>query len=351
MIRRFRALVLVLLGSLVCAAVGYAAALAMSPSRGDEAAPPSGPVTAEVGLRRLTSSVVVRGDAGFADPVELVVRTAAPLPVVTRLPKKRGATVRAGEVVLEVAGRPVVALTGPLPAYRDLAPGAVGPDVRQLEGALAALGLDPGDVDDEFTAATGAAVQRLYERLDYPAPAGAGLPMSEVAYVPSLPRRVDRMPTRLGAPLAEKPILLSGTDLVVTIGLTAADTALLEAGMRAVVAVPGGRSVRGRLGAVTPTATGGRTTVRPLRLTERQRRALRGANVKVTVPLRSTGGRVLVVPLAALSTDAAGTVRVVRVDADGTTEAVEVATGLSAEGYAEVRGDGLAAGDRVVVGR
>ena len=60
----------------------------------------------------------------------------------------------------------------------------------------------------------------------------------------------------------------------------------------------------------------------------------------------------LAVPLAALSTDAAGTVRVVRVASDGSSETVEVEMGLSAEGYVEVSADrdDLAAGDRVVVG-
>lgn len=376
--RRFRSLLLITAGSLACAGLGYAAALTMAPSTGRDAPPPTGPVTAAVELRKITSAVVVRGDANFSDPVPLVVRTTAPLPIVTAAPRHRGTTVRAGEVVLEVAGRPVIALTGALPAYRDLAPGDVGPDVAQLEQALARIGLDPGDVDDEFTTYTSAAVADLYERLGYPAPTagtigsapdgaageeattGAAaadadevvLPMSEVTYVPSLPRRVDRAPARLGKPLPRAPMLLSGSELVVSIGLTTADQEVLEAGMPVVIDVPGGAEVRGRLGAVTGTETGARTSVRLPGLTDPQQRALQGANVKVTVPLESTRGKVLVVPLAALSTDAAGTARVVRVDPDGSTSTVRVEVGLSAEGYVEVRVvDGeLADGDRVVVG-
>lgn len=368
--RRFRALVLVVLASVMCAGLGYAAALTMAPSDDGAAAPPSGPVTAAVELRRLTSSVITRGDASFSDPVALVVRTVAELPVVTRTPKQRGGSVAAGDVVLEVAGRPVIALPGSLPAYRDLAVGDVGPDVAQLELALAALGLDPGEADDELTGATAEAVEDLYERLGYPLPATGGapppadgedapaaadvvLPMSEVTYVPTLPRRVDRVPARRGRLLPDVPMSLSGSELVVSIGLTAADLAVLEPGMRAVIEGPGSERLVGRLGAVTETRTGGRTSVRLERLDERQQRALEGANVKVSVPLESTDGKVLVVPLAALSTDAAGTVRVVRIASDGSSRAVEVETGLAAEGYAEVRpvGGGLAAGDRVVVGR
>lgn len=370
--RRFRSLVIVLVGSLAFAALGYAAALTMAPSDGDgAAAPPTGPVTAAVELRRISSAVVARGDANFSDPVELVVRTAAPLPIVTNAPKRVGASIAAGEVALEVAGRPVIALAGSLPAYRDLAEGDVGPDVAQLERALVGVGLDPGDVDDEFTTYTSAAVADLYERLGYEppisAPAGSGdsgedagaagatsasvLPMSEVTYVPTLPRRVDRAPVRRGKPLPKVPMLLSGSELVVSIGLTTADKEVLKAGMRVLVDVPGQQAVRGRLGAVTATETGARTSVRLPHLGEQRQKALQGANVKVTVPLESTRGKVLVVPLSALSTDAAGTVRVVRVAADGSSDAIEVEIGLSAEGYVEVRdGSDLAEGDRVVVG-
>jgi len=373
--RRFRSLLIVVAGSLACAGLGYAAALTMAPSTGDDgAAPTTGPVTAPVELRRLGSSVITRGDAAFSDPVELVVRTAVPLPIVTRAPKPRGTTVAAGEVVLEVAGRPVIVLTGTLPAYRDLGVGDVGPDVTQLELSLTAVGLDPGEVDDEFTSSTAAAVDELYERLGYVpasesselpdappgedgAPVDAGgtevvLPMSEVSYVPTLPRRVDRSPARRGAQLPKVPMLLSGSELIVSIGLTTADTEVLEQGMRAEITVPGGRAIRGRLGAVTKTATGGRTTLRLPDLTSQQQRDLRGSNVKVTVPLEATDGKVLVVPLAALTTDAAGTARVVRVTSSGETETVAVEVGLAAEGFAEVRPQEgtLAEGDRVVVG-
>jgi hypothetical protein len=340
----------------------------MAPSTDTGAAAPTGPVTAPVERRKITSAVIARGDANFSDPVELVIRSVAPLPIVTAAPKHRGETVDAGEVVLEVAGRPVIALAGGLPAYRDLTPGDIGPDVAQLEKALVAIGLDPGDVDDEFTKYTGAAVADLYERLGYePTTAaesdpdatdevgpseGPIVPMSEVTFVPTLPRRVDRAPARRGRTLPEKPMLLSGSDLIVSIGLTAADRDLLHRGMRAIVDIPGEDDVRARLRSVTATATGGRTSLRLPGLSGRQQHAVQGANVKVTVPLASTKRPALVVPLAALSTDAGGTVRVVRVAAGGARHTIEVELGLSADGFVEVRADSedLAEGDRVVVG-
>jgi peptidoglycan hydrolase-like protein with peptidoglycan-binding domain len=292
-----------------------------------------------------------------------------------------GDRVVAGEVLTEVAGRPVLLLPGRLPAYRDLVVGDNGPDVLQLETALAALGYDPGVVDDEYTAATGAAVSAMYEDRGYRPPTIAGLtseegsgvpttgdpsagsgaasrarvtplPMSEVAYAPSLPRRVDRLPGRVGESLPSAPVLLSGTTSIVTVGLTTADVGQLHAGMRAVVELPRGGHVTSRIGAVRHTATGGTTTIALPALQPSDRASLANANVRVQVPLQASPGKVLVVPVAALSTDAGGVVHVVRIDADGSAHPVTVALGLAADGFARVTPhDGrLRAGDRVEVG-
>jgi hypothetical protein len=361
--RRLRFLLLLVVGSLVCAALGYGAALTVASSSDADRTPPRAPVTARVEFRRLTSSVIVRGDGRFADPASVVLRVDAPVPVVTRTPVRVGGLVDAGDVLVEVTGRPVIALPGRLPAYRDLAVGDTGPDVLQLKVALAGLGYDAGEPDDAFTPQTAAAVAALYRRLGYPPATGAAgstggrgtavLPMSEVAFVPTLPRRLDRFPARVGALLPKPPVQLSGTRLVLRVDLTTADARLLHAGMPAVVDPPGGKRVTGHLGGVRHTTTGGKTTVLLPSLDAATQRSLQGADVKVTVPLSSTSGKVLLVPLAALSTDARGVVRVERVARDGATRTITVHVGLSAGGYAEVRArpGQLSAGDRVVVGR
>lgn len=349
--RRLRTIVVLLVGSVAFAAAGYGTALRMASTTDGDHHPPTAPVTAPVELRRISSVVVVRGDARFADPVQVSLSVAAPVPVVTRTPIRVGDTVEAGEVLVEVAGRPVIALPGRLPPYRDLKEGDIGPDVEQLEQALRTLGPWSGTVDDTFDEATTEAVTDLYERLDYEPP-GTGLPRGEVAFAPTLPRRLDRRIARLGTLLPRRPLLLSGTQLIVSVDLTAADTSVLRAGMEAEIELPGG-AITGRLGPVRRTATGGRTDVRVPELGRAARRALRGANVKVTVPLGASDGKVLVVPLAALNTDADGAVRVIRQDDGGATTDVEVEVGLSSGGFAEVtaRTGALAAGQRVVVGR
>ena len=59
--------------------------------------------------------------------------------MITWLPAA-GARVSRGEPVYAVNGQPVLLFYGPGPAWRDLGPGVIGPDVRQLNRNLAALG-------------------------------------------------------------------------------------------------------------------------------------------------------------------------------------------------------------------
>lgn len=69
-----------------------------------------------------------------------------------------GDAVGAGSVVATVDGEPVVAFIGDIPSYRDLdVDSSDGPDIRQLETNLVALGFDPFgyiDIDETFDSAT-----------------------------------------------------------------------------------------------------------------------------------------------------------------------------------------------------
>ncbi|HZI36861.1 MAG TPA: hypothetical protein VFF24_01045, partial [Acidimicrobiia bacterium] len=76
------------------------------------------------------------------------------------------------------------------------------------------------------------------------------------------------------------------------------------------------------------------------------------ANVRVTIPVSSTGGAVLAVPAAALSATADGSTIVQVEEDDGALRTVTVEPGLAAGGLVEVtpvEGQ-LAEGDLVVVG-
>ncbi|TDD65332.1 peptidoglycan-binding protein [Jiangella aurantiaca] len=393
------------------------------------AAPEASEVTVPVELRTLNSEVVTRGDVTSAGAVDVTPETGGleTPPIVTGQVPEVGAEITEGAALLEIVGRPLIALAGELPMYRSLRPGMSGPDVEQLELTLDRLGLDPGEVDDEYTAATGNAVAELFERIGYepPAPdpqaeaeldaandavdqaedavedaeealdaaapgpdgapadedaledalddarerleeaeaardeaaaaAGTPLPASEVMFVPSLPRRVDEVHVRRGGQVDGAVMSVSGASLVVTANVDEADYELLAVDQAVSIEVPTGEQVPGTITAIAEAegegATGWDVTITPGELTPEQAEALRGQNVRVTVPIESTDGDVLAVPLAALTAGPGGESRV-EVMRDGVAELVEVEVGLTAQGYAEVTAvDGtLAEGDLVVVG-
>jgi hypothetical protein len=77
-----------------------------------------------------------------------------------------------------------------------------------------------------------------------------------------------------------------------------------------------------------------------------------GASVKLSISVKSTGRKVLTVPVTALSVGADGTSRVQLQRSGGQSEFVNVEAGLAAQGLVEVRpvGGELEAGNLVVVG-
>lgn len=137
-----------------------------------EAAPPArSVVTVEVERRLLTASVVTRGDVrpATATAVEAPAGSAPDSTgsaVVTGVFIEVGDSVVSGDVVVEVAGRPVFVLGGEVPAYRSLQPGMVGRDVEQLQAALAGSGCDV-DTSGTYDEATKACVAALYADAGY----------------------------------------------------------------------------------------------------------------------------------------------------------------------------------------
>jgi peptidoglycan hydrolase-like protein with peptidoglycan-binding domain len=122
-------------------------------------------ITVPVEKRKLESTLTIAGDIQRVSPA--VVRLAGNVggggdrQVVTRLPAV-DTEVAEGSVLLEVSGRPVFAMRGELPMYRQLVPGSTGPDVAQLETALNTLGFSPGTVDTVFDSGTEAALDAFY---------------------------------------------------------------------------------------------------------------------------------------------------------------------------------------------
>ncbi|MEU9082279.1 peptidoglycan-binding domain-containing protein [Streptomyces sp. NPDC048357] len=139
----------------------------------DKAAPPPSVLSAALEKRVLKDTVTIRGMVTADQSVQVTGAAAGAAgggakPVVTKVNVKAGETVAPGKVLVETSGRPVFALQGALPVYRDLKPGATGQDVAQLQQALTVLGHKTGaDAKGTFGPGTKAAVQAFYAAIGY----------------------------------------------------------------------------------------------------------------------------------------------------------------------------------------
>ena len=163
-----------LLAVVVFAAAGWAAGRQIrSPAQvaADTAPPAPSPIAVPVTRRTLSTEVIVRGTVRYGAPQTVVLATSelkqggkqGAAGIVTHPPRRR-TTLRAGQTAMTVDGRPAFVLPGATPMHRDLGPGDRGPDVLQLERALAAFGFGPGAVDGRYDGATQGAVSAFYLR-------------------------------------------------------------------------------------------------------------------------------------------------------------------------------------------
>lgn len=144
----------------------------------DTAPPPPDVLSAAVEKRVLKDTVILRGTVTAGESVDVAPVLAetgdsGSRTVVTKLPVRPGDSVTAGEVVVEVSGRPFFVLKGELPVYRDLRPGSEGDDVKQLQEALTSLGQQTGrDAPGVFGDGTKRALGAFYRTIGYdPLPA------------------------------------------------------------------------------------------------------------------------------------------------------------------------------------
>jgi HlyD family secretion protein len=210
--RRRRILLAVAAGAALLAIGGLiGATFVKSPAQlAADTAPPAPTVTtAKVTSQDLTSSVAMRGVVYPSTQYDVSASGPAAQLYISKLDVRAGDTVRSGELIAEIDGAPMFVLSGSVPAWRDLAPGETGPDVAELQKALAALGYsDEGDTSGYYGAGTEDAVSAFYQHLGYTVPtastasgtgtgagAGAGatgpqVPQGDVLFLPSLPATV-----------------------------------------------------------------------------------------------------------------------------------------------------------------
>ncbi len=108
-------------------------------------------IAESVSVRTLTDEITIRGELRRD---ELQVVTAAVDGKVGHVSVEDGDTVNAGDALLTIDGREVVAVLGDFAFYRQLDVGSEGPDVRQLENILSSAGYPVGDVDSLYTEET-----------------------------------------------------------------------------------------------------------------------------------------------------------------------------------------------------
>jgi peptidoglycan hydrolase-like protein with peptidoglycan-binding domain len=342
-------------GVVLCGAAWWTSARAGGQG-GDQDRGEVATTTAAVTRRDLRATEAVDGTLGYGETRLLANQRQG---TVTALPEE-GSVVTRGRSLYRVDGEPVPLLYGRLPAWRALSVGVDdGPDVRQLEQNLVALGYDPDravTVDSHFTWATRAAVRRWQEALGLEE-TGSVQP-GDAVWQPGPVRVASRKAAvgdsaRPGSPVLE----VTDTTRQVTIDLDASRQPYVHTGDRVDLELPGGRTTTGRVASVGKVATvpagdgtgEGDPTVELVVSLDHPKATgrLDQAPVDASITTEVRKG-VLAVPVSALLALAEGGYAV-EVERDGHRQLVGVETGLFADGQVEVEGQGLRAGDRVVV--
>ena len=168
-IRKNRALAAGLAAVILSSLVSWGAASRIR-SPGEVAArtapPKPSAISVPVEKKVLASDVVIRGTVRYGAPQSVLLPASSirrGSPILTSAPEK-GKDLSEGSVAFTVSGRPAIVLQGAMPAHRDITPGTVGDDVRQLQQALVRLGFNPGRTDGVYDNRTEVAVAHWYTK-------------------------------------------------------------------------------------------------------------------------------------------------------------------------------------------
>jgi len=345
---------LTLLAGAECATAASGATLAVPTS------------TALVQRQDIVQRQSVQGTITFADPDGIQALTIPP-EVLTALPAP-GTVVDRGQQLYRVGAQPVVLMLGSTPAWRRMAEGCSGADVKELEENLIALGFAGSGLaaNGVFDQADAAAVRRWQASLGLPQ--DGTVPLGVIQFLPT-PVRVTAVHAQLGAlPPAGGGqsggalLDVTSTKQVVTVDLDTAYLASVKAGNQVSVLLPDNRTqAQGTVSSVgsvatvapAPQGTAGtppRPTV-PVLIELADPRLVSSydqAPVRVSITTQVHHG-VLVVPVVALVAQPNGSYAV-RVRRGAGYRNLTVVPGIYSDGgLVEVSGQGLNAGDQVEV--
>lgn len=318
--------------------------------------------TATVERRSISSQTKVDGTLGFAGDYSVVNQVAG---YFTWLPAAHEASVVAqGDVLYRVGTLPVVLLDGAIPAWRDLGPGDTGTDVEQLNNDLITLGLlDKRNLKSAgtFGSATQAAVRALQRKIGG-SPNGV-FSLGDVVFLQSPIRVVSVLPA-LGARAETNTVIMKATSIhrQVAALLSASQLARVKVGDDVTITLdfggPDQRVVGGTISKIHTSAepgsgSNGSTPTFEVDVVPTDTSRMGSIDqMPVQVGITTeTAESALVVPVTALLSTPEQGHAVEVVSGNGSRRYVPVKLGLfdDADGLVQVTGEGLSAGDNVVV--
>jgi membrane fusion protein, multidrug efflux system len=335
-----------LAGALVVVAAGAVATVGFS--KGTSATQPRSelpPATAKVTKQSLLDQQTETGTLGHGEETSVPNKLVG---TVTWLPEV-GTVLKRDDVLYRVNDLPVLLAYGAMPAYRDLAVGVEGTDVRQLEENLAALGYRGFTVDDDYTDGTATAVKKWQK--DHGLPQTGVVELGRVVFAPGeIQVAAHKAEVGDAAQPGQSPLTYTGTAPAVTVSLDLDEARLAMKGAKVKVTLPNGKTTEGTIAKVATviepaTQDQQETTKIEVTVSLTDQNAISGLD-QAQVSVAFTAAQrpdVLTVPVAALLALPQGGYGLQVVEGSST-RMLPVQVGLFASGRVEVTGDGLSAG-------
>lgn len=309
-------------------------------------------------LVRTATTEITRGDLLVYEEIGGKLGYVESEPVVSRVAgtvtwmANAGATLQRGERIATVNDIPVFLMYGAIPAYRALAEGVTGPDVRQLEENLHAMGYRGFDVNENFKKGTARAVKRWQDKHDLPETGVVSLGLIHFSAGPAM---VGKVEIRAGAVAKPDDTIaqLSGTQQLARVDVPVAKLPAIRSSRRVSVSMPGGARVPGTIVKVSTVVDepaegedGGPTVAVDVKLDEQASTEIAETPVDVRFE-RERRENVLTVPVNALLASPTGAYSVVV--AGKSRKRIAVKTGMFSDGRVEISGSGIREGMKVEV--
>ena len=344
----------------------------------DRKAPARTNLTAMVTKGNLESSVRFIGTVSAGKTVTLSPADADGKIVTGGSPRK-GTSMAAGSVVVELNDRPVVLLVSKYPLYRDLSFGSQGDDVARLQDALRNANYGLYDAPGKYGASTAAAVQRLYANAGYSTAVVeeasyddgstsdkssdeksssksprryAAIKRAEILMVPALPADLANSTFKSGNPVSKGEVTIALSAPIITAKLNPVEAEGLSKGQKVTYSsvdekVQGSGTIES-IGEPKVSGDDGFVSIVKVRpdVTLDSENESESLTIDATSTEKQSG---LLVPLSAIYTSAGGD-NSVQIFSGGKKVKIKIDVVSQADGLARVESKKLAAGDRVVVG-